>query len=100
VSASGQLASKANAAENKIIDVFISAGLKRPEIPVLADMFLAEVRGMKHKNVAAELLAKLLNFLLCPREKPIFPHEFEGFHEHHSREKHPRRRPEPTTLNR
>ena len=36
------------------------AGIKRPDISILSDQFLAEVRGLKHKNVAAELLEKLL----------------------------------------
>jgi type I restriction enzyme R subunit len=40
--------------------VFTAAGLKRPDISILSEKFLAEVRGLKHKNVAAELLAKLL----------------------------------------
>ena len=55
-----QLVSKAITAEDEIIDIFTAAGLKRPDISILSDKFLAEVRGLKHKNVAAELLAKLL----------------------------------------
>ena len=55
-----QLVSQAITAEDEIIDVFSAAGLKRPDISILSDQFLAEVRGLKHKNVAAELLAKLL----------------------------------------
>ena len=55
-----QLVSKAIMAEEGIIDVFTAAGLKKPDISILSDQFLAEVRGLKHKNVAAELLAKLL----------------------------------------
>ena len=47
-------------ANEGIIDVFTAAGLKKPDISILSDQFLAEVRGLKHKNVAAELLAKLL----------------------------------------
>jgi type I restriction enzyme, R subunit len=47
-------------ADEGIIDVFTAAGLKKPDISILSDQFLAEVRGLKHKNVAAELLAKLL----------------------------------------
>ncbi len=46
--------------EGEIIDVFQAAGLKQPDISILSDQFLAEVRGLKYKNVAAELLAKLL----------------------------------------
>ena len=48
-------------ADEGIIDVFTAAGLKKPDISILSEQFLAEVRGLKHKNVAAELLAKLLN---------------------------------------
>jgi hypothetical protein len=43
----------------EIIDIFQAAGLKQPDISILSDQFLSEVRGLKHKNVAAEVLAKL-----------------------------------------
>lgn len=56
-----QLVSKAISPEGEIIDIFSAAGLKRPDIGILDERFLAEVRGLKHKNVAAELLQKLLN---------------------------------------
>ena len=55
-----QLVSTAIMADEGIIDVFTAAGLKKPDIGILSEQFLAEVRGLKHKNVAAELLAKLL----------------------------------------
>ncbi|MCC6127417.1 MAG: type I restriction endonuclease subunit R [Pirellulales bacterium] len=55
-----QLVSKAITAPDEIIDVFSAAGLKKPDISILSDEFLAEVQGLKHKNVAAELLEKLL----------------------------------------
>lgn len=55
-----QLVDSAIAPEGGVIDVFEAAGLKRPDISILSDGFLAEVRGLKHKNVAAELLIKLL----------------------------------------
>lgn len=55
-----QLVSGAIMANEGIIDVFTAAGLKKPDISILSDQFLTEVRGLKHKNVAAELLAKLL----------------------------------------
>lgn len=55
-----QLVSKAITASDGVIDVFTAAGLKKPDISILSDQFLAEVRGLKHKNVASELLAKLL----------------------------------------
>jgi type I restriction enzyme R subunit len=44
-----------------IIDVFSVAGLKRPDIGLLSEEFLREVRAMKEKNLAAEALARLLN---------------------------------------
>jgi type I restriction enzyme R subunit len=55
-----QLVSKAITTEGDVIDVFTAAGLARPDISILSDQFLSEVRGLKHKNVAAELLEKLL----------------------------------------
>jgi len=64
-----QLVSKAIIAEGQIIDVFTAAGLPRPDISILSDQFLAEVRGLKHKNVAAELLEKLLKDELTVRSK-------------------------------
>jgi type I restriction enzyme, R subunit len=55
-----QLVSQAITTEGQVIDVFTAAGLPKPDISILSDQFLAEVRGLKHKNVAAELLQKLL----------------------------------------
>jgi type I restriction enzyme R subunit len=43
-----------------VIDLFSAAGLKKPDISILSDEFLAEVRGMPQKNLAVELLRKLL----------------------------------------
>jgi type I restriction enzyme R subunit len=64
-----QLVSKAITTEGEVIDVFTAAGLKRPDISILSDQFLSEVRGLKYKNVAAELLAKLLKDELNIRTK-------------------------------
>lgn len=64
-----QLVSKAITTEGQVIDVFTAAGLPRPDISILSDQFLAEVRGLKHKNVAAELLEKLLKDELKVRSK-------------------------------
>jgi type I restriction enzyme, R subunit len=64
-----QLVAKAIAPEGEIIDVFSAAGLKQPDISILSDQFLAEVRGLKYKNVAAELLAKLLGDEIKLRSK-------------------------------
>lgn len=50
-------------------DVFTAAGLPRPDIGILSDQFLAEVRGLKHRNVAAELPEKLLKDELKARSK-------------------------------
>jgi type I restriction enzyme, R subunit len=64
-----QLVSKAITTEGEVIDVFTAAGLSKPDISILSDQFLAEVRGLKHKNVAAELLEKLLKDELKTRSK-------------------------------
>ncbi|QYY36871.1 type I restriction endonuclease subunit R [Ruficoccus sp. ZRK36] len=64
-----QLVSKAIAPDGDVIDVFSAAGLARPDIGILDDRFLAEVRGLKHKNVAAELLEKLLKDQIKVRAK-------------------------------
>jgi type I restriction enzyme, R subunit len=78
---------------SKRIDVFTAAGLPKPDISILSDGFLAEVRGLKHKNVAAELLEKLLKDELKVRSKrnlvqsQLFP-------------KSSRRRSTPTTTGR
>jgi len=64
-----QLVSKAITTEGQVIDVFTAAGLPKPDIGILSEEFLAEVRGLKHKNVAAELLAKLLRGEIQVRKK-------------------------------
>ena len=64
-----QLVSKAIVADGQIIDVFTAAGLPKPDIGILSEQFLAEVRGLKHRNVAAELLEKLLKDELKVRAK-------------------------------
>ena len=55
-----QLVSKAVASEG-VVDIFTAAGLKKPDVSILSDEFLAEVQDLPHKNVAVELLDKLLN---------------------------------------
>ena len=42
-------------ASDQVIDIFAAAGLKNPDISILSDQFLSEVRGMAHKNLAVEL---------------------------------------------
>jgi type I restriction enzyme R subunit len=64
-----QLVSKAIVADGQIIDVFTAAGLAKPDISILSDQFLSEVRGLKYKSVAAELLEKLLKDELKVRAK-------------------------------
>ena len=55
-----QIISKAIASD-KVIDIFASVGLKKPDISILSDEFLAEVRDIPQKNLAFELLKRLLN---------------------------------------
>ncbi|MGQ9603484.1 MAG: type I restriction endonuclease subunit R [bacterium] len=55
-----QIVSRAIVPEG-VVDLFQAAGLKKPDISILSDEFLAEVRGMEHKNLAVDLLRKLLN---------------------------------------
>ncbi len=64
-----QLVSSAITTDGEVIDVFTAAGLARPDISILSDQFLSEVRGLKHKNVAAELLEKLLRDELKVRSR-------------------------------
>lgn len=54
---------------NEVIDIFDAAGIKKPDISVLSDEFLAELKGYQHKNVALEVLKKLLNDELKARAK-------------------------------
>jgi type I restriction enzyme R subunit len=57
---------------DKVIDIFDAAGIDKPEISgleILSDEFLLEVEGMQHKNLAIELLKKILNNELKARAK-------------------------------
>jgi len=45
---------------DEVVDIFAAAGLQKPDISILSDEFLAEVRGMPQRNLAVELLRKLL----------------------------------------
>ena len=45
---------------DEVVDIFAAAGLKKPDISILSDEFLTEVRGLPHRNLAVELLRKLL----------------------------------------
>ena len=53
----------------QVIDVFDAAGLKKPDISILSEEFLLELKGMEHKNVALEVLKKLLNDEIKSRAK-------------------------------
>jgi type I restriction enzyme R subunit len=63
-----QIVSKAIVSD-QVIDIFAAAGLKNPDISILSDQFLADVRGMKHRNLAVELLRKLLSDEVKARSK-------------------------------
>jgi type I restriction enzyme R subunit len=63
-----QIISRAVASEG-VVDIFAAAGLAKPDISVLSDEFLAEVRGMPHRNLAVELLQKLLKGELAVRRR-------------------------------
>ena len=53
-----QIISKAMVSD-EVVDIFAAAGLKKPDISILSDEFLAEVQGMPQRNLAVELLQKL-----------------------------------------
>lgn len=63
-----QIVSKA-VSSSEIVDIFSAAGLKTPDISILSDEFLAEVQGMEKKNLALELLRKLLTDAIKTRSK-------------------------------
>jgi type I restriction enzyme, R subunit len=63
-----QVIDKALVSEH-VIDVFDAAGIKKPDISVLSEEFLMELKGMEHKNVALEVLKKLLNDEIKSRAK-------------------------------
>ena len=63
-----QIVSKA-VASDEVIDIFQAAGLKKPDVSILSDDFLAEVKGMPQKNLAVELLKKLLQGEIKTRKR-------------------------------
>ncbi|MDA1087668.1 MAG: DUF3387 domain-containing protein, partial [Verrucomicrobia bacterium] len=63
-----QIISRAVAPEG-VMDIFAAAGLAKPDISILSDDFLAEVRGMPQRNLAVELLQKLLKGELSKRRR-------------------------------
>ncbi len=64
-----QLVSRAVAPEGVVDIIFSAAGLKKPDISILSDDFLQEVRQLPHRNLAVELLRKLLNDEIKVRSK-------------------------------
>jgi len=63
-----QIIARAVAPEG-VIDIFAAAGLAKPDISILSDEFLAEVRGLPQRNLAVELLQKLLHGELAVRRR-------------------------------
>ena len=61
-----QIIARAVAPEG-VVDIFAAAGLDKPDISILSEEFLAEVKGMSHRNLAVELLQKLLQGELVAR---------------------------------
>jgi type I restriction enzyme, R subunit len=63
-----QIVSRA-VASDQVIDIFSAAGLKKPDISILSDEFLAEVKELPQRNLAFEVLKKLLNDEIKVRAK-------------------------------
>ena len=63
-----QIISRAVASEG-VIDIFAAAGLEKPDLSILSEEFLAEVRGMPQRNLAVELLQKLLKGEISVRRR-------------------------------
>lgn len=63
-----QIVSRAVVSEG-VLDIFTAAGLEKPDISILSDEFLAEVKGMPQRNLAVELLRKLLSGEISTRRR-------------------------------
>jgi type I restriction enzyme R subunit len=63
-----QIVSRA-VASDEVIDIFAAAGLKKPDISILSDEFLAEIRGLPQRNLAVEMLRKLLDGAIKTRSR-------------------------------
>ena len=63
-----QIVSRAVAPDG-VLDIFAAAGLKKPDVSILSEDFLREVRGMRRRNLAVELLEKLLKGELATRRR-------------------------------
>ncbi len=64
----GQLVSR-SISSSEVLDIFATAGLQNPNIFILSDEFLEEVRGMPQRNLAVEMLEKLLNDQIKARSR-------------------------------
>jgi type I restriction enzyme R subunit len=67
-SAIKQLVSRA-VASTEVVDIFEAAGMDKPDISILSDEFLEEVKALPQKNLALELLKKLINDEIKTRSK-------------------------------
>ena len=63
-----QIVSRAVAPEG-VLDIFAAAGLDKPNVSILSEDFLSKVRGMKRRNLAVELLQKLMKGDLATRRR-------------------------------
>ena len=63
-----QIVSRAVAPDG-VVDIFAAAGLKKPDVSILSEEFLREVRGMRRRNLAVELLERLLKGELATRRR-------------------------------
>ena len=63
-----QIISRAVSSEG-VIDIFDSVGLEKPEVSILSEQFLSEIQNMSHRNLAVELLQKLLKGEIAARRK-------------------------------
>ncbi len=63
-----QIVSRSVASEG-VLDIFAAAGLEKPDVSILSEEFLAEVRGMPQRNLAVELLQKLLKGEIAGRRR-------------------------------
>jgi len=54
---------------DSVNDIYGGIGIKKPDISILSEDFLRELKGMEHKNVAMELLKKLLKNEIKTRSK-------------------------------
>ncbi|MEJ7843424.1 MAG: HsdR family type I site-specific deoxyribonuclease, partial [Rubrobacter sp.] len=64
----GQLVSR-SISSTEVLDVFAAAGIKNPDVSILSDEFLEEVRDSPRKNLAVEMLEKLLNDRIKARSR-------------------------------